>query len=152
MLTSNILSIENTMWQREHTSWSWWRAVPGCMGSGLVICCLLLSKYVWYHGFMARPLRIEYEGAVYHVTSRGNERKPIFVDDNDRLLFLETLESAMHKNNWTKKSNIIRLFNSKNKIKNTLLVYVLRLNGSWVCLRSAEDWRYGNMRSLSKEG
>ena len=27
---------------------------------------------------MARPIRIEYEGAVYHVTLRGNERKPIF--------------------------------------------------------------------------
>jgi hypothetical protein len=27
---------------------------------------------------MARPLRIEYDGALYHVTSRGNERKPIF--------------------------------------------------------------------------
>jgi hypothetical protein len=27
---------------------------------------------------MARPLRIEYPGAVYHVTSRGNEKKPVF--------------------------------------------------------------------------
>ena len=30
---------------------------------------------------MARPLRIEYAGAVYHVTSRGNGRKPIFRHD-----------------------------------------------------------------------
>ncbi len=30
---------------------------------------------------MARPLRIEYPGAVYHVTSRGNEKKPVFKDD-----------------------------------------------------------------------
>jgi putative transposase len=41
---------------------------------------------------MARPLRIEYDGAVYHVTSRGNERKPIFKDDGDRELFLDTLQ------------------------------------------------------------
>jgi hypothetical protein len=33
---------------------------------------------------MARPLRIEYPGAYYHVTSRGNERKAIFRDDRDR--------------------------------------------------------------------
>jgi REP element-mobilizing transposase RayT len=33
---------------------------------------------------MARPLRIEYNGAHYHVTSRGNERKAVFRDDTDR--------------------------------------------------------------------
>lgn len=43
---------------------------------------------------MARPLRIEYDGAVYHVTSRGNERKPIFKDDGDRELFLNTLQQV----------------------------------------------------------
>lgn len=30
---------------------------------------------------MGRPLRIEFPGAVYHVTSRGDRREPIFVDD-----------------------------------------------------------------------
>jgi REP-associated tyrosine transposase len=38
---------------------------------------------------MARPLRIEYPGAHYHVTSRGNERKAIFKDDTDREKFLD---------------------------------------------------------------
>ena len=33
---------------------------------------------------MARPLRIEYPGALYHVTSRGNERKDIFKSQRDR--------------------------------------------------------------------
>jgi hypothetical protein len=37
---------------------------------------------------MARPLRIEYQGAHYHVTSRGNERKAISRDDTDREKFL----------------------------------------------------------------
>jgi hypothetical protein len=37
---------------------------------------------------MARPLRLEHEGAFWHVTSRGNERKNIFRSDADRLLFL----------------------------------------------------------------
>ena len=37
---------------------------------------------------MAGPIRIEYEGAVYHVTLRGNERKPIFKTDSDRERFI----------------------------------------------------------------
>ena len=41
---------------------------------------------------MARPLRIEYSGAIYHVTCRGNERKGIFRDDHDRKRFLEILK------------------------------------------------------------
>ena len=43
---------------------------------------------------MARPLRIQYAGAFYHVTSRGNERKAIFRNDRDRDKFLSYLESA----------------------------------------------------------
>lgn len=42
---------------------------------------------------MARPLRIEYPGAWYHVTCRGNERKKIFSDDRDRLTFLKILSA-----------------------------------------------------------
>ena len=43
---------------------------------------------------MARPLRITYPGAFYHVTSRGNERKNIFKSKRDRGKFLEYFESA----------------------------------------------------------
>ncbi len=43
---------------------------------------------------MARPLRVEYAGAVYHVTSRGNERKPIYKEETDRKLFLDILYQA----------------------------------------------------------
>lgn len=43
---------------------------------------------------MARPLRIEYPGAYYHVTSRGNERRAIFADDTDKRRFLEILETT----------------------------------------------------------
>jgi len=46
---------------------------------------------------MARPLRIEYEGAHYHVTSRGNERKPVFRDDTDREKFLELIGRAVEQ-------------------------------------------------------
>src|SRR3989304_1549845 len=41
---------------------------------------------------MGRPLRIEYPCALYHITSRGNERKKIFVSDEDRLKFLQIIE------------------------------------------------------------
>lgn len=43
---------------------------------------------------MARPLRIEYPGAFYHVTSRGNEQKDIFKSKKDREKFISYLESA----------------------------------------------------------
>ena len=46
---------------------------------------------------MARPLRIEYPGAFYHVTSRGNEQKDIFKSDFDREKFLSYLVSASER-------------------------------------------------------
>jgi putative transposase len=46
---------------------------------------------------MARPLRLEFPGALYHVISRGNERGPIFVDDLDRADFLNLLGSVIRK-------------------------------------------------------
>ena len=49
---------------------------------------------------MARPLRIEYEGALYHVTARGNARKPIFKDDEDRLIFFRVLIQVKRRYNW----------------------------------------------------
>lgn len=49
---------------------------------------------------MARPLRIEYPGAVYHITSRGNARQDIYIDDADRKLFLDVLTATVLKYNW----------------------------------------------------
>ena len=46
---------------------------------------------------MARPLRIEYPGAFYHVTSRGNEKGKIFISDGDRKKLLTYLENAFLK-------------------------------------------------------
>lgn len=44
---------------------------------------------------MARPLRIEFPGAIYHVTSRGDRRELIFVDDDDRRVLLAVLAQAL---------------------------------------------------------
>ena len=49
---------------------------------------------------MARPLRIEYPGAVYHVTSRGNARNKIFSDDQDREILLFVLGEVVKRYNW----------------------------------------------------
>ena len=49
---------------------------------------------------MARPLRIEFPGAVYHVTSRGNARAEIFEEDNDRELFLKIFGQVVTRFNW----------------------------------------------------
>ena len=43
-----------------------------------------------YEDPMARPLRIQFEGAVYHVTCRGNEKKDIFRRDDGRRTFLRS--------------------------------------------------------------
>lgn len=49
---------------------------------------------------MARPLRIEYPGAVYHITARGNARERIYLDDEDYARFLDCLCSAVKRFNW----------------------------------------------------
>jgi len=49
---------------------------------------------------MARKLRVEYEGALYHVMNRGDRREAIFLDDEDRQCFLTTLGQACTKTGW----------------------------------------------------
>jgi putative transposase len=49
---------------------------------------------------MARPLRLEFPGAIYHLTSRGNRREAIYEDDNDRMQWLEILSRACDRYNW----------------------------------------------------
>ena len=49
---------------------------------------------------MARPLRLEFATAVYHLTSRGNARQGIFFNDGDRELFLQTLAHVVSRYSW----------------------------------------------------
>jgi putative transposase len=49
---------------------------------------------------MARPIRIEFSGAHYHVTSRGNRQEDIYEDDTDRSVFLSVLEKTGSTYNW----------------------------------------------------
>ncbi len=59
----------------------------------------MLSK-LNYSPAMARPLRIEYPGAVYHITSRGNAKQDIFDNDSDREKFLSILEHVVDRFHW----------------------------------------------------
>jgi REP element-mobilizing transposase RayT len=49
---------------------------------------------------MARPLRLEFAGACYHVTARGHRQEPIFGDDRDRLVFLDLLAKEVLQQGW----------------------------------------------------
>ncbi len=49
---------------------------------------------------MSRPLRIEFPGAVYHVTSRGNAQGNIFIDNSDRDCFLDVFTSVVRNHRW----------------------------------------------------
>lgn len=49
---------------------------------------------------MGRSPRIEYEGAVYHLMSRGNRQEPVFLDDHDNRMFLNALEEACSRTGW----------------------------------------------------
>lgn len=49
---------------------------------------------------MARKLRVEYPGAIYHVINRGDRGEPIFRDDTDRRLFVDTLAEVCERSDW----------------------------------------------------
>src|SRR5512137_282677 len=49
---------------------------------------------------MARALRLELAGGLYHVTSRGDRREDIFLDDADRLAWLEVFAQTCKRFNW----------------------------------------------------
>ena len=49
---------------------------------------------------MARPLRIEFSGALYHVTARGDRQEDIYLTDTDRIAFLDILGQVVERFNW----------------------------------------------------
>jgi REP element-mobilizing transposase RayT len=49
---------------------------------------------------VARPLRIEFPGALYHVTSRGDRQEPVYEDDEDRRTHLGILGAVVERYGW----------------------------------------------------
>ena len=101
---------------------------------------------------MARPLRIEFPNALYHLTSRGNRRENIYLDDNDRVLFLDILLQVQKRFNW-----VCHVFQGRYK---AILVqkdaYLLELSRYIVLnpvhagmVRSAKDWSWSSYRATA---
>ena len=63
---------------------------PTTGSGGQILFCACRCARV---GGMVRPLRLEFPGALYHVNARGNARRAIVVDDEDRQGFLDVLRS-----------------------------------------------------------
>ena len=49
---------------------------------------------------MARPLRLEFDGAIYHITNYGNALDPAFFTDRGREQFLEVLGEVVERYGW----------------------------------------------------
>ena len=49
---------------------------------------------------MARPMRIEFPGAFYHLTERGDRREAIYEDDVDRIAFLDLVAEVVARFRW----------------------------------------------------
>lgn len=49
---------------------------------------------------MSRPIRIEFPGAIYHVSSRGHDNQMIFIDDDDKKFFLDLLQKIVGRFHW----------------------------------------------------
>ncbi len=73
---------------------------------------------------MARPLRIEFDGAFYHVTSRGNARQNIYLEPQDYLLFLDTLGEVCKRYNWQVHAYCLMTNHYQNSGVRSLLLHV----------------------------
>ncbi len=56
---------------------------------------------------MSRPVRIEFPGAHYHVTSKGTNEQAVFLDDEDRAVFLNVLEGVVTRFEWRVHSYVL---------------------------------------------
>jgi REP element-mobilizing transposase RayT len=56
---------------------------------------------------MARKVRIQFEGAVYHVMDRGDRSEDVFIDDRDRVRFLKTLDEVCCRTGWRVHSYVL---------------------------------------------
>jgi REP element-mobilizing transposase RayT len=64
---------------------------------------------------MARQLRLEYEGAFYHVTARGNERRKIYFSEYDYQKFREYLGTAQDKYGYKSNEETYRVNKQKDR-------------------------------------
>ena len=70
------------------------------LGSLLLGSLLDFVLIIYFNNFVARQLRLEFPGAIYHITSRGNARQDIFLDDEDRRNFLNLIGKEIKQQRW----------------------------------------------------
>jgi len=97
---------------------------------------------------MARPLRIEYPNAFYHITSRGNAREAIFSDEQDNQLFLSYLKEYLQRHNvvcygWCLMTNHYHLLIET--IEPNLSVFMRQLNGVYTQAFNRRYRRVGHL-------
>lgn len=97
---------------------------------------------------MARPLRIEFAHAVYHVMSRGNERRPIVRDDSDRTRRIEWLRRTVEMYGW--RLHAFVLMNNHDHLfvetpEPNLSAGMQHLNGSYTSYYNIRHRRHGHL-------
>lgn len=83
---------------------------------------------------ITRPIRIEFSGALYHVTSRGDRRENIYEDDEDRIQFLDVLRRVVEDFKAVRRNNqrALRRMTEVNIRRNAAIAYC--------ALRGLEPW------------
>ena len=77
--------------------------------SGKRVRPCLLPRFITTSTNCPPPLRIEFPGAIYHVTSRGDRREPIFEDDENKNAFLVVIGQTMDRFDFMEKGKAIML-------------------------------------------
>jgi len=97
---------------------------------------------------MSRPLRIQYSGALYHITSRGNGGQKIFQDKIDYQIFLDELKKTIEDNNWVSYSYCLMPNHYHLFIKTldpNLSIGMRQLNGNYTQRSNIRHNRYGHL-------
>jgi putative transposase len=89
---------------------------------------------------MARPLRIQYPGAFYHITARGNERKDIFRDERDGERFLGYLETAV-----VRYKAVIHVYLLMSTPAGNLSQILRHINGAYTVYFNKRHHRFGHL-------
>ncbi len=97
---------------------------------------------------MARAPRIEYEGAIYHVMSRGDRLEPIYRDEKDREVFLRTLGETCGSSGWVVHSLVLMRNHYHlliETLRPTLVAGMQHLNSTYTRRFNARHKTYGHM-------
>ena len=90
---------------------------------------------------MPRQPRVEFPGAIYHLTSRGDRREDIFLNDVDRHDFLKTLAEACQKTGWQalgEDLHVHRAIGQANRTREGITIFKVRDVPEWFQPRAEE--------------